>query len=335
MPGPQWCDVFLEPTVVELFYRLHFKVRSLPDLCHHTLNCLTQLASLNGPVMSNKDVRVQYISHYLTQFVHFVGGVELRAQESLGVSAIFRKLVLFFPPDTLSALNPDLLQTVFLHCTRLTCKFAEQAERESNSPSDDNLYMEAFDNMVIGWDSLGILFLLNYPHYYPMYYVILFSGVDSAFIKEEWRIEILNTFIKCHLGAPDGIRGEGANEETEEEIDETEEDDKTKFRDQLNSIGTFSRSVASHSLLLLARLLEDRITRFSTQLQRMHGQSLSQSDQHMLGSLFEDLHWLLLISGHTLTLDSEGETAIIPSEVLQHSINQASTVNVETTLKVN
>ena len=86
--------------------------------------------------------------------------------------------------------------------------------------------------------------------------------------------------------------------------------------------------------MLLARLLEDRITRFSTQLQRMHGQSLSQSDQHHIGSLFEDLHWLLLISGHTLTLDSEGETAVIPQEIMQHSIAQAPTVNVETTLKV-
>lgn len=92
--------------------------------------------------------------------------------------------------------------------------------------------------------------------------------------------------------------------------------------------------MASHSLLLLARLLEDRITSFSTHLQRMHGQSLNQSDHHVLGSLFEDLHWLLLISGHTLTLDSEGETAIIPQEILHHSIAQAPSVSVETTLKV-
>lgn len=160
------------------------------------------------------------------------------------------------------------------------------------------------------------------------------TGVDSSFIKEEWRIEILNTFIKCHLGAPDGIRGEGRSDGVEEDIEETEEDDKTKFRDQLSSIGGFSRSVASHSLQLLARLLEDRITHFSTHLQRMHGQSLNQSDHQMLGYLFEDLHWLLLISGHTLTLDSEGETAIIPQEILHHSITQAPFVNVETTLKV-
>ena len=158
--------------------------------------------------------------------------------------------------------------------------------------------------------------------------------MDSVLIKEEWRLEILNTYIKCHLGPPDGIRGVGGNEDAEEEIDEAEEDDRTKYRDQLSSIGAFGRSVASHSLVLLARLLEDRITRFSTQLQRMHGQTISLSDQHALGTLFEDLHWLLLISGHTVTLDSDGETAVIPQEILQHSLAQAPSVNVETSLKV-
>lgn len=153
--GPQWAEVLLEPNVVELFYRLHYKVRMLPDLCHHTLNCLTQLASLNGPVVANKDVRVQYVTHYLTLFATFVSSVELRAQEALGVSSIFRKLVLFFPPDTLSAANPDLIHAVFAHCTRLTCKFAEQAEKELASHCDDNLFVDAFDNMIIAWDSLG------------------------------------------------------------------------------------------------------------------------------------------------------------------------------------
>lgn len=146
-------------------------------------------------------------------------------------------------------------------------------------------------------------------------------------------MEIFNVYIKCHLGPPAGIRGSGASEEAEEDIDETEEDDKTKYRDQLSSIGAFGRSVALHSLILLARLLEDRITQFSTQLQRIHGQTASVSEQHILGSLFEDLHWLLLISGHTVTLDSEGETAVIPQEILLHSNAQAASVNVETTLK--
>jgi hypothetical protein len=66
----------------------------------------------------------------------------------------------------------------------------------------------------------------------------------------------------------------------------------------------------------------------------MHGQSMSLSDQHALGSLFEDLHWLLLISGHTIALDSDGETPVIPQEILKHSIAQAANVSVDVTLKV-
>jgi len=307
--GPQWSEVFLEPAVIELFFHLHYKVRLLPDLCHHTLNCLTQLASLNGPVLTNKDLRVQYVSHYATQFVHLVTAVELSAQESLGVSSIFRKLILFFSSETLSAVSADLRDAFFLHCTRLTCKLAELAEREESSQAEDNLFMEAFDNMIVGWDSLGIFIAIKFSNETFLIFIKFALGVDSPFIKDEWRIEILNTYIKCHLGPPDGIRGLGGNDDCTEEIDDTEEDDRNKYRDQLSSIGAFGRSIANHSLVLLTRLLDDRITQFSTQLQRMHGQSVSLSDQHILSSLFEDLHWLLLISGHTITLDSEGETA--------------------------
>lgn len=40
--------------------------------------------------------------------------------------------------------------------------------------------------------------------------------------------------------------------------------------------------------------------------------------------------------GHVITMDSEGETALIPSEIMHYSILQASSghVNVETTLKL-
>lgn len=154
--GPQWSEVFLEPNVVELFFRLHFKVRQLPDLCHYSLNCLIQLGCLNGPVVANKEVRVRYISNFLTHFLNLVGNLSLHAQEALGVSLIFRKLVVYNPPDTLSTLNEELIQTVFAHCAQLTCQFCEKAEREASDATEDNLYLEAFDNMIVGWDSLGL-----------------------------------------------------------------------------------------------------------------------------------------------------------------------------------
>lgn len=55
--------------------------------------------------------------------------------------------------------------------------------------------------------------------------------------------------------------------------------------------------VLDHSLPLLARLLEERTTQLHMQLQQMHMQPLNISASNALDCLFEDIHWLLLISG--------------------------------------
>lgn len=50
----------------------------------------------------------------------------------------------------------------------------------------------------------------------------------------------------------------------------------------------------------LCRLVEERVNRLKTMLSSLkHGQILSVSDQRMLDSVNEDLHWLLLITGLT------------------------------------
>ncbi len=45
-------------------------------------------------------------------------------------------------------------------------------------------------------------------------------------------------------------------------------------------------------------------------------------------------HFLYLIAGNVLTLDTDGETALIPSQIIHHSIEQKSSVHVEASLRV-
>lgn len=54
-----------------------------------------------------------------------------------------------------------------------------------------------------------------------------------------------------------------------------------------------------------------------------------------LETLFEDIHWIILIAGHVLCMDSDGETPMIPSEIMQYSIDQSNThkTNLEASLK--
>jgi len=48
-----------------------------------------------------------------------------------------------------------------------------------------------------------------------------------------------------------------------------------------------------------------------------------------MDELYEDLHWLILIIGHVLCMESEGETALIPLEITRCSMEQSRGGNID------
>lgn len=95
----------------------------------------------------------------------------------------------------------------------------------------------------------------------------------------------------------------------------------------------FGREVLGHSLPILSKLLEDKTTALCNQLQQMfsssEGQSIMKiSDSKVLESIFEDIHWILLISTHVLANESEGEQNLIPQCVVLYSQQQTSDLEV-------
>lgn len=107
--------------------------------------------------------------------------------------------------------------------------------------------------------------------------------------------------------------------ENDEEIVEHEERDRDRFRDQLQIMGNIAREVLPHSLPILTKLLEDKIRTYAVMLQALYqaNQALSENSKELkaLENIFEDLHWLLLITCHTVAVESDGETNLIPSEI--------------------
>ena len=90
------------------------------------------------------------------------------------------------------------------------------------------------------------------------------------------------------------------------EYNESEEDDRLKFADQLSAIGELGRLLPEHSVGLLARLLEERVCRLHARLQLLAGPGPGGGDaaahaEAQLQQINEDLHWLLLISSALLT----------------------------------
>ena len=147
------------------------------------------------------------------------------------------------------------------------------------------------------------------------------ASLPSSLVTQP-SIEVFNSFVQSKLSAPRGWRTMDGRQD-DEEIVEIDEDDRVTFQDSLSSVGFIARTIACHSLPLLRSLLEQCISeclQFLSLLQ-LHPQALT-SGQNNLDNLYEDLHWLTLIAGYTLCDIARGEEVLIPTQLMQCSIEQ-------------
>ncbi|KAF7251050.1 Exportin-4 [Varanus komodoensis] len=304
--------------------QVHRKIREDTDMAQDSLQCLAQLASLHGPVFPDESSQVDYLAHFIEGLLNTINGIEIEDSEAVGISSIISNLITVFPRNILTAI-PNELFSSFVNClTHLTCSFGRSAALEEVLDKDDMVYMEAYDKLLESWLTL----VQDDKHFHKGFFT-------------QHAVQVFNSYIQCHLAAPDGTRNLTANgvaSREEEEISELQEDDREQFSDQLASVGMLGRIAAEHCIPLLTSLLEDRVTRLHGQLQR-HQQLISSPgscsiDNKVLDDLYEDIHWLILVTGYLLANDTQGETPLIPPEIMEYSIKHSTEVDINTTLQI-
>ncbi|CAH8595227.1 unnamed protein product [Dicrocoelium dendriticum] len=104
------------------------------------------------------------------------------------------------------------------------------------------------------------------------------------------RIRLFQFYLLSKLGPSVGLRPAG---QPEEHIDlDLDEDDLIAYEDSLFACGSCGVAAPDYSIKLLLQLVDERIA----QLIRTHGEPVSQATL----DLYEDLHWILLVTGHFL-----------------------------------
>ncbi|XP_006832027.1 PREDICTED: exportin-4 [Chrysochloris asiatica] len=324
-PTESWRETLLDSRVMELFFTVHRKIREDSDMAQDSLQCLAQLASLHGPIFPDEGSQVDYLAHFIEGLLNTINGIEIEDSEAVGISSIISNLITVFPRNALTAI-PNELFSSFVNClTHLTCSFGRSAALEEVLDKDDMVYMEAYDKLLESWLTL----VQDDKHFHKGFFT-------------QHAVQVFNSYIQCHLAAPDGTRNLTANgvaSREEEEISELQEDDRDQFSDQLASVGMLGRIAAEHCIPLLTSLLEERVTRLHGQLQRHQQQLLASPgagsiDNKMLDDLYEDIHWLILVTGYLLADDTQGETPLIPPEIMDYSIKHSSEVDINTTLQI-
>ncbi|ENN71590.1 hypothetical protein YQE_11690, partial [Dendroctonus ponderosae] len=299
-----WSEIMFNPDLVPLMFQIYWKLRDIDELSHHCLNCLVQLASLSGGITINSEARLKYLHSYLGNFVNLLSNVTIREKESLGISNIARKLVLFFIND-FSNLPTPLQETIMDEFTRITCNFAEGAAREDANPDEEKYFSDSLENMLEAWTTISVEF----------------SSISEE-LHQSCATRIFNKYVQCHLAQPDGIRS--LSLENGHNCDEDLEDnDRTKFKEQLQIIGLLGRTILPHSLPVLYKILESRTESLLHMLPVMQQRAMNLNEAASLDGVFEDVHWAVLIAGHLLCMESDGELALIPSEINNHSTEMA------------
>lgn len=324
-PTEGWREALLDTRAMDLFFSVHRKIREDSDMAQDSLQCLAQLASMHGPIFPDESAQVSYLAHLVEGLLSMINGIEIEDSEAVGISNIISNLITTFPRSTLTALPTELFNS-FINClTLLTCSFGRSAALEEVLDKDDMVYMEAYERLLESW-----LTLVQDEQLLPR----------GCFVQPA--VQVFNSYIQCHLAAPDGTRNLTANgvaSHEDDEISDVQEDDRELFSDQLASIGMLGRIAANHCIPLLTSLLEERVTRLHGQLQRTQQHLMSSTepgsvDRRVLDDLYEDIHWIILVTGYLLADDAQGETPLIPSEVMEYSIHHATEVDINSTLQV-
>ncbi|XP_020623322.1 exportin-4-like [Orbicella faveolata] len=320
-PGSSWRELLFDPALVELFFKLQVKLQANDELCHHCGQCLIQLASLCGAVLPDTISQTHYLSNFVQGFLQLSKSLEMNGQAALGLGSIVNRLLYVFPCSAFKAIHIDTLRLFTNAMTDLTCSFLQAVAKEEELNSEDTSFIEAVEQFLEGWASL-----LEHFKQFP------------AGLFNESATRILNCYVQCHLAAPDGLRGTFSPQVSNgihlDEICDLDSDDRELFADQLSTIGSFGRIVPGHALNLLTKLLESRAGQFERYLSAVKNSAGSiSSELSSADNLYEDLHWLLLISGYLLADESIGETPLIPQEIISYSSSLKSQVDIQATFQ--
>ncbi|OBZ88181.1 Exportin-4 [Choanephora cucurbitarum] len=315
----QWQPVVGNSDVLWLFFMTYSLVQDEDALGHRCRQCLIQLAGFQQDFFSNNH---EQIKSYTTTMIH-------------GVRKMIADVTAFgTSPDALSEQGPQMLGTVQMIrrllenvSLNILCDIPDFFQflneigmitvsclGSTVTDVDEGWISEACDESLQTWVKLVDMVQPSDPrgnaNREPL------SSEQQQHLNQYMTTvayQIVETYINTRLERAKQVLEE--EEEEEDEIDAGYKDWDT-FSDQLTCIGALARLNPQPCLLRIHQLLAERFESF-------RGFFTNQAQDGLI-LLHEQLHWIILISGHILADSGQGEQPMIPESLMQLSGSQAS-----------
>jgi len=323
-PPISWKQLVFDQQLVEFFFHIYVTLKSfnetkiLLQLRCQILRCLSQLACLNGSLISDEQCRLRYLttfSYYFVQTFLINSLLTIDLIECFDLSNIISNLITLFTVKGFCSMNNNLCNSFLQLMAQITNLLCRTTITSSNNQlekiiEDPTIAKETFDRLLQAWSRL--LYGIDFGR---------FANLRPL------AIEIFDTYLQTHLH----INDKQDNNEFDLTEDNNDEDDRDLFSEQLICIGLFGRHIIDYTLPLLVRLLIDR----TKKLYDIMNNNLITMNTNKLDRINDDLHWLLIICGHVLTEEYDSdEQKTIPEAVMIFSKEQVKYCDLEKCVQI-
>ncbi|CAM9529597.1 unnamed protein product [Chrysoparadoxa australica] len=320
-PGIRWREYLVRPDILEAVFRVYDKVRSSAmgtSLPHSMRQLLLQFSSISGDIFDGPTQKCAY-GGFLVEGVAKVlaapltvqnkgKGVtewqfaEAQASEALGMTSIALRLIGNMGLKQLASLGS--FQSLIGQLRSLTFKVLTESTKAAQEQEDlaDCWAMECFDLLLEAW-------------------VLL---VDDREMKEGGSPELVAAMVEVaypifeqYVGNRLAIsRTEAAAGVGEEEQNEEEEIGSADLNEQLCSASCLGRLAPSKALKALTAHLRQLSRGVVEMVEAAKAQGAPGLPPHAEG-LLEEVRVLVLLCGHLVADEDEGETPLIPEALLE------------------
>ncbi|KAI8814795.1 hypothetical protein BJ742DRAFT_189682 [Cladochytrium replicatum] len=298
-----WSSTFLDPNFLPLFFEIHQIIQHNEQLNKVAYSCLVQLASVQGPVFHNDNARKEYICNFLISYQALVTRTFkyvisnnwdsiICGEELSGVGQVAKSFLSNFRLQLLLSIKPESLQVLesIGALTVGTIQTLPPGDNVEASHADaQDLFLEFWTIFIEEESARGIDQGIGNMLAELGLSSILIDIASSAFrIYVQKRMEI-----------------------NPEEVDEYEPmSDMVLYSDRLTNIAVLGRIDPDQSLEMLKRILGVKVT----ELKAIFTEQVK--SDYNLHQLYENIHWLTLITGHIIADYAEGEKNMIPRSIL-------------------
>eukprot|EP00042_Codosiga_hollandica_P034929 m.252461 g.252461 ORF g.252461 m.252461 type:complete len:1091 (+) comp54522_c0_seq2:119-3391(+) len=305
-PPASWQAV-ITPNLVNLFASLYDLTRSDENLCSQVSQCLLSLSSATGSEL--KDETIHPFTAALAQacanilFKQFIDRTSPMAsnRDLLCFCSIIHNTIKVYGTQVVA--QTDDLSVVLLNIiSQLTTFVLQSIPLTVHDTEDTNIFSEMFAVLLEVWGALCTL-------------------SEGQGVWREHCHNLIANYIQCRL-----LR---AQQDAKDDTDVREEEGKDyeTNNSELSGVALIARYNLDTTLPFLVSL-------FSSRIEALQSCLTTQNTEGVV-ALYEELHWLLLVSGAVLTDSTPShEHALIPHRVMKASFDAHNSGSVDSVVEL-